>query len=350
MSEVSSNNQHSQLASLYEEMRPDNLYPLWEVLSALVVPSPNTPAHVAKWTYETVRSHLLRAGDLISAEEAERRVLILENPGLLGSSSITPRLYAGLQLILPNEIAPCHRHSQSALRFVMEGAGAYTAVDGEKAYMSPFDLILTPNGSWHDHGNTTDQPVIWLDGLDIPIVQYLDAGFSDRFDGAIHPENAAPRSTQMRYGRNMRPLKSAALVEGVPREPLFHYPYAEWSQALDAVAMHDKPDPYLGHCLEFLNPADGGAVMPTISANVRLLPAGFETGIRRSTEGAIYAVVEGNGEVEVDGQTINLDPQDILVVPSWKPARWRAKNKLIMFSYSDRIVQEKLELYKESFE
>jgi hypothetical protein len=78
-------------------------------------------------------------GTLITAREAERRVLVLENPGLRGASSITRTLYAGLQLILPGEVAPSHRHTQSALRFVLEGKGAYTAVDGERASMHPGD-------------------------------------------------------------------------------------------------------------------------------------------------------------------------------------------------------------------
>ncbi|WP_374526995.1 gentisate 1,2-dioxygenase [Novosphingobium sp.] len=348
MSAVLDNDRKAQLAGLYEEMQPDHLFPLWEVLAKLVVPEPQSPAMPARWSYETIRRFLLRSGDLISAEEAERRVLILENPGLPGQSAITPRLYAGLQLILPGEIAPCHRHSQSALRFVMEGEGAYTAVDGEKAFMNRFDLILTPNGRWHDHGHPGNKPMIWLDGLDIPIVRYLDAGFSDRLDQPSFPESAPPASTQMHYGRNMRPVRSMAAADKAPDVPLFHYPYAQWSEALAAVSAHDAPDPWLGHALEFLNPADGGPVMATVSVGVRLIPAGFETGLRRSTEGAVYVVVEGAGQVEVDGTAIELAAGDIVVVPSWCAARWQARQQLVLFTYSDRGVLEKLKLYKEA--
>ncbi|MDD3798185.1 MAG: gentisate 1,2-dioxygenase [Novosphingobium sp.] len=350
MSIMLDNDRKAQLAHLYDEMRPEHLYPLWEVLAKLVVPQPQSPAEPAHWSYDTIRRHLLRSGDLISAEEAERRVLILENPGLPGQSAITPRLYAGLQLILPGEIAPCHRHSQSALRFVMEGEGAYTAVDGEKAFMNPFDLILTPNGRWHDHGHPGKGPMIWLDGLDIPLVRYFDAGFADRLEEPTFPEQAAPGSTRMRFGRNMRPVRSAAAATDVRGVPLFHYPYAEWSEALAALAGHETPDPWFGHALEFLNPADGGPVMPTISAGVRLLPAGFETGLRRSTEGAVHVVVEGSGEVEIDGETMALEQGDIVVAPSWSSTRWRARKRLGLFAYSDRGVLEKLNLFKESFE
>jgi gentisate 1,2-dioxygenase len=129
----------------------------------------------------------MEAGTLITAREAERRVLVLENPGLRGASSITRTLYAGLQLILPGEVAPSHHHTQSALRFVLEGKGAYTAVDGERASMHPGDFIITPSWSFHDHGNRGEEPVVWLDALDIPIVSMLDAGFAERYPEEIQP-------------------------------------------------------------------------------------------------------------------------------------------------------------------
>ena len=137
-----------ELKEIYTEMQPRNLYPLWEVLGALVTPNPRSAAQVHRWRYADARAYLLRAGDLISAAQAERRVLIMENPGLPGTSSVTPSLYAGLQLILPGEVAPCHRHAQCALRFVMQGEGAFTAVDGEKAVMHTFDLVLTMARPW----------------------------------------------------------------------------------------------------------------------------------------------------------------------------------------------------------
>src|SRR5687768_7692947 len=140
------------------------------------------------------------ASRVISAREAERRVLVLENPGLRGASSITHTLYAGLQLILPNEIAPSHRHTQSALRFVVEGTGAYTAVDGERTIMQPGDFIVTPSWTFHDHGNPGDVPVVWLDGLDIPLVRFLDAGFAERHPRESQPLNRPEGDALARYG------------------------------------------------------------------------------------------------------------------------------------------------------
>ena len=342
-----SNNQKTQLEQLYRQMAPEGLKPLWEVLNALVLPEPASPARPHLWSYAAARDFLMRAGDLISAAQAERRVLILENPGIPGQSAITPSLYAGLQLILPGEVAPCHRHSQCALRFVMEGEGAFTAVDGEKAMMSPFDLVLTPGGQWHDHGNPSPQPMIWLDGLDIPTVRHFDASFAERLGEDVHAESAAPGTSLAAYGHNMRPMRGSAADRRPAGQPLFHYPYSAWRPALDAMAASAEIDPHLGHALEFLNPADGGAIMPTISAHVRLLPAGFETRPRRSTDGTVFVVVEGGGEARIGDETMALSERDIFVVPSWKSLKLRADAPLVLFGYSDRVAQQKLNLFQE---
>jgi gentisate 1,2-dioxygenase len=337
----------AQLEDLYAQMRPRHLYPLWEVLSALVTPEPASSVVAEIWGFDEVRDFLMRAGDLISARDAERRVLILENPGLPGSSGVTTSLYAGLQLILPGEVAPCHRHSQSALRFIMEGDGAFTAVDGEKAIMQPFDLILTPNWQWHDHGNPTDRPMIWLDGLDIPTVRHFDASFSERLGDEAHPETLPPGDTMKRYGRNLRPLRGSTQDRRPADLPLFHYPYAEWKAGLDALAASEHPDDHHGHALEFVNPATGGHVMPTIAAHVRLLPAGFATRPRRSSDGTVMVVVEGQGAARIGDVEHQLAQGDIFVVPSWQVLQLQAATALTLFAYSDRAAQESLGLYRE---
>ncbi len=341
------NDRRAQLESLYAEMRPHSLYPLWEVLAKLVVPQPRSPARPHLWQYGPARDYLLRAGGLISAEQAERRVLILENPGLPGTSAIVPSLYAGLQLILPGEIAPCHRHTQCALRFVMEGDGAYTAVDGERCYMRPFDLVLTPNWQWHDHGNTTNTPMIWLDGLDIPTVRFYDASFAERLATPAQGESIPAGDSIHRYGRNMRPFRGTVAERRPAAQPIFHYPYREWRESLLAVAAVDRPDPHLGHALEFINPADAGPVMPTIAAHVRHLPQGFETKPRRSTDGTVFVVVEGRGTARIEGREQALEERDLFVVPSWHALELRAGTPLTLFAYSDKAAQEKLSLWRE---
>ena len=164
----------SEREAFYERLSIHSVAPLWERLAGMLTPEPNTSAVAAIWRYDDVRPFIMEAGEMITAEEAERRVLMLENPALRGQARITQSLYAGLQLILPGEIAPSHRHTAAALRFIVEGEGAYTTVDGEKTIMRPGDFVITPAWTWHDHGNDSDEPMVWLDGLDIPMVLFLD--------------------------------------------------------------------------------------------------------------------------------------------------------------------------------
>jgi gentisate 1,2-dioxygenase len=329
----------------YETLKPQALAPLWTVLKSLVTPEPNTPCVPHHWPYESVRALLMQGGELITAAEAERRVLIYENPALPGNGCITRTLYAGLQLILPGEIAPCHKHTQSALRFVLEGKGAYT-VDGERAYMHPFDLVLTPGGRWHDHGNDSDTPMIWLDGLDIPLVTALDASFSEHLNGAAqHPQTLQPRDCQARWGANMRPLRRSDTSFPVAA-PLFHYPYANWRPALETCSQNQAPSPHDAYAMEFINPANGGAVMATMSAFCHKVPAGFLTQKQRSTDGMVFVGVEGTGNIEINGEDHLIKPRDVVVVPAWSWRSIMAESDLVLFSYSDRTAQEKLGLWR----
>ncbi len=165
--------------AFYGRADTQHLAPLWTRLK-LLVPEAPTPVGVAHhWRYAEVLPHVMESAEHISAKEAERRVLILENPGLKGSSQITNSLYAGLQIIMPGEVAPAHRHAQSALRFIIEGSGAYTAVDGEKSTMQPGDFVITPSWTFHHHGNESNQPMVWLDGLDIPLVALFNSTFRE---------------------------------------------------------------------------------------------------------------------------------------------------------------------------
>ena len=161
----------------YGRIGARNLKPLWEVLRGQLTVEPNPPETAVLWRYDDVRPFLLEAARLISVEEADRRVLVLENPALPGKTRATQSLYAGLQIIMPGEVAPCHRHTPTALRLMVEGEGAYTTVNGERTSMKPGDFVITRSWSWHDHGNEGRGPVVWLDGLDVPLVGFLNAMF-----------------------------------------------------------------------------------------------------------------------------------------------------------------------------
>src|SRR5260221_2732964 len=256
----------------YERIDRKSLAPLWEVLGDLVTPQPKSPCVPALWRYDEVRPSLMEAGELITAREAERRVLVLENPGLRGASAITRTLYAGLQLILPREIAPSHRHTQSALRFVLEGRGAYTAVDGERASMHPGDFIITPSWAFHDHGNTGDEPVVWLDGLDIPLVGMLDAGFAERHPQEVQPVEKQEGDTLARYGINLVPIEHRRRTSA---SPIFVYPYDRSREALERARRSDAWHPRPGLKMQDAHPTTRGLGRGPLASFPPLPPPGF---------------------------------------------------------------------------
>jgi gentisate 1,2-dioxygenase len=334
---------------LYRDMAPLHLTPLWEVLHALVPREPKTPCVPAHWKYDEVRPFLMRAGEAISAEEAVRRVLILENPALRGQSCITQSLYAGLQLILPGEVAPSHRHTQSALRFIVEGSGAFTAVDGERTTMRPGDFIITPSWTWHDHGNEADVPVVWLDGLDIPLIRFLDAGFAQNADAKSQSVTRTEGTSLARYGHNMAPVRGAAPFGAT--SPIFSYPYERSREALEQLERDAPIDEWDGVKLRYVNPLTGGSPMPTMQTFMQKLPAGFAGKPWRQTDGAVYSVVEGEGVavIEGDGREVrfSFSPRDHFVVPSWHTARLSSAKGCVLFSFSDRPVHEALGIHHE---
>ncbi len=328
----------------YDRIDLQCMTPLWEVLGALVPSTPRSPALAHQWVYADARKHVLESGSLISAAEAERRVLILENPGLRGQSCITQSLYAGLQLILPGEVAPAHRHTQSALRLVLEGQGAYTSVDGERTSMHRGDFIITPAWTWHDHGNTGNEPVVWLDGLDIPIVRFLDTGFAEKREEDLQAITRPEGDALARYGTNMVPVDF--YQRAAEPTKVFVYPWARTLAALKSITS-GKPDPHFGHKQRYVNPATGQSPMPTMAAFSQLVPSGFETQPYRCTDGTVYVCLLGDAEVNIEGRDFRLVENDVLVVPSWHSHQFRAGSETVLFSYSDRPVQQALGLWRE---
>ncbi|HXX21355.1 MAG TPA: gentisate 1,2-dioxygenase [Candidatus Acidoferrum sp.] len=330
--------------AFYDDIAKQNLAPLWERIAGLVTRTPQPAARPVHWRYATVRESLLTAGRLLTAEEAERRVLIFENPGLAGRSQVTDSLFSGLQLLLPGERAHAHRHVASALRLFLEGSGAYTAVDGERTNMQRGDFVITPSSTWHDHGNDGRDPVIWLDGLDVPMVNLFKASFSEGSDAKNASAGAPAGDCEARYGGALLPdgCKATSLSS-----PLLNYRYAEARERLATMLRNGPVDPCHGVKLRYANPLTGGSVMPTMSAAIQLLPAGFRTAPYRSTDGTVFVVVEGRGRSEIGDATFDWAENDVFVAPSWAPQRHDAGTEATLFSFSDRAAQEKLGLWRE---
>jgi len=335
--------------SYRERLAALNVAPLWDVLKGLVPNEPRPKARPHAWKWAVMRDRLIESGAVVSAEEAERRVLMLMNPGLEGLPNATDTIYAGLQLILPGEIARAHRHSQSALRFVLEGTGGYTSVDGVRTEMLRGDFIVTPAWTWHDHGNDGDGPVVWLDGLDVPLVSFLRAGFREEYEESNQfPRTGESDQVLTRYSDALLPIGSS---HAGPTSPIFNYPYARTREVLDRLARYSDVDACHGVNVRYANPLTGGWAIPTIAASMRLIPRGLTTEFFRSVEGTVIVGVEGSPAVEIEGAgRFDIAENDIFIVPGW--SRWRMSagdiSDAVMFTYSDRPVYEKLGLYRET--
>jgi gentisate 1,2-dioxygenase len=272
-----------------------NLVPLWTFFGEWFSAEPRSPAVPHLWRYDELRPVILEAAKEVSTADAERRVLVLENPGLEGRHLATDALYAGLQLIMPGEFARAHRHTAAALRFIVEGANAYTAVAGERCYMLPGDFIVTPSWSWHEHRNESSEPMIWLDVLDVPLIRFLGAGFSERYREPEYPQAVPPGDSRLRYGRNLFPVG----YERAGASPVFAYPFESAYEALDHLRAHSEWDACHGIKMEYIDPTTGGPAVPTISTFLQLVPRGFTTAPYRTTSSSIVAVVRGRGRVTV---------------------------------------------------
>jgi len=333
--------------AFYARLDRNDTAPLWEVLNRLVLPEPNPTILPALWKYDDVRSLLMEAGRLLTVQEAERRVLVLENPGIRGVSQITQSLYAGLQLIQPGEVASSHRHAASALRFVVEGdGGAYTAVDGERTAMHTGDFVLTPSWTFHDHGNPGSSPVIWMDVLDVPIVNMFDTSFAEHHPQETQPVSRKDGDALARFGANMVPVEYSPPRKVSP-SPVFNYPYSRSRPALEELYRNGPVDACHGVKLQYVNPLTGGYPLPTIAAFLQLLPKNFSGKAYRSTDSTIYTVAEGRGRSRIGSSTFTWGPRDIFVVPSWQPVSHEASEEAVLFSASDRAAQKALGLWRE---
>jgi gentisate 1,2-dioxygenase len=297
-----------------ESLTARNLYPLWPSLRAVMPPSkPGARTRPTLWKYDDVRPLLLRAGELTPMAKAERRVLVLANPGHgLANMQATPVIYLGLQLILPGEVAPNHRHTPNAVRIVVEGEGAFTGVDGEKCPMHRGDLILTPSGRWHEHGHQGREPVIWLDVLDLPLMYQLEASYVD--DGAhVRVERDAPRTDALYSAAGLAP--APGFERTADRSPLIRYPWTRTRAALEALHGARAADEPLQ--LAYVNPETGRDVFPTIAFTALMLRPGETRDLGTRSPAQVFHAIEGSGRLSIDGAAFSWTERDTLCAPGY---------------------------------
>ncbi len=323
------------MTELREKFAASNVIAMWEQELR-----PNRP-HVAShlWRWAAMNPLIGEAAGAVNMTDAERRVLILNNPAFAGSAAqgAAPNLSVNLQVLMPGEKARPHRHSMHALRFVLEGEGATTIVEGKACPMLPGDLVLTPGWTWHEHVNAGKDRSVWVDALDVPVHGYLDDRVFE--PGPAHDIDEPPADAVFTAG--LAPDKPAA---SWPYSPKFRYPWTEAAQALEAA----RPDADGARRLRYTNPMNGGAILSTIDCYLLGLSKGPETEAYRTNSNAVCVVVEGEGQSRVGDDTVNWGPKDIFTLPHGQWITHKSLSaKASLFQITDRELFRRLDFLRD---
>ena len=336
-----------ELRALYKGFEDEHLMPLWTQLGDLMPmhPKPKAVPHVWKWSKLLPLAE--KSGELVPVGRGgERRAIGLANPGLGGNAYGSPTLWAAIQYLGPKETAPEHRHAQNAFRFVVEGEGVWTVVNGDPVRMSRGDLLLTPGWHFHGHHNVTDKPMTWIDGLDIPFSQHNDVGFFE-FGSDTVTDYATPDFSQgerLWCHPGLRPLSG---LQDTVSTPIGAYRWEFTDRALtEQLLLEDEGQPATvepGHAaIRYVNPTTGGDVMPTIRTEFHRLREGTETRPRQEVGSSVFQVFEGTGAVVMNGVEHRLEKGDMFVVPSWIQWSLQAESRFDLFRFSDGPIMERL--------
>jgi gentisate 1,2-dioxygenase len=328
--------------SYYERVRDAHLVALWRVPET-DAPEPAPAESPYVWHYDELTGLLEEAGAVDLGGESDRRALNATNPGRVFGTTHT--MVAGYQMVLPGESAPAHRHTPAAIRLMLTGRG-HTVVEGEAVFMEPGDLVLTPGWTWHDHRNDSGEPMVWLDGLDVPFVRGMNAQFYEDFEGKqLQPRLVPEDASVSRYGAGVVPSGESATTR---HSPLTKYSYASSLESLRRLR-EVQGDPEHGVSIDFVNPLTGGPVLPTLACAMDLLPAGRTSRRRRHTSSTVFCVTQGEGCTIVGGERLDWKHKDFFVVPSWTWYEHHATGDqdVTLFSMSDRPLLEPFGLYRE---
>ncbi len=337
-----------ELEAYYEELEALGAGALWTVANDIEPWEPRSSSIPMLWKYEDLRGLVLKSSELVTPEKAGRRVVYLVNDKRKDVSAAVGWLYTGIQVTRPGESTSAHRHRASALRFIMEGDKGYTVVDGNKIMLEVNDFVITPNSTWHEHGVEADgQTCIWQDGLDIPLVNALEANDYAVYDGKqplIAPVNHLPMTFS---GTG---LISPDITWDKPYSPLFKYSWKQVYPALLEAAKVNEGTPYDGIIMQYTNPLTGGHVMQTMGASIQLLRAGEHTKAHKHTGSFVYQCAKGRGYTIINGKRFDWKERDIFCVPSWawhEHANGSDTEDACLFSFNDLPTIEKLGLYQE---
>lgn len=324
-----------------DSMAAQNILPLWDRYHDLLPNEPHPLDRPMLWRWRDMLPLIERAARDVDMAQAERRVLMLCNPAFDGKPFTTTNLFAGLQILEPGEKARPHRHTPSAMRFILEGGSGATVVDGQDCPMLPGDLILTPSWAWHEHYNDGKGRVVWLDALDMPLAKDLDVVFAEGGRPNAFPETLSAFPDAAFATGGLRPVSDAPATD---YSPMFRYP---WTATLEGFAA-TPPGPDGVRRLRYINPVDGGPVIATLDSYAWELAKGQPSATARSTANTVVAVVDGEGVSTIGGEAFSWSKNDVFTVPHWTWASHEAKSETArFFLFTDREVMRRLHFLRE---
>jgi gentisate 1,2-dioxygenase len=329
------------LKQLYADLAEHALMPLWTQRADLMPTSPKPAARPALWRWADLYPLARRAGELVPVGRGgERRAIALANPGIPGQPYTTPTLWCAIQFLGPREQAPAHRHTQTAFRFVVEGDGVWTNVDGDAVAMRRGDLLLTPGWHFHEHHNTTDHPMAWIDGLDIPLVSALDAGFFEFGPDELGTTATPDRSRSERLWGHPG-LTPVGAIGDRPNSPLMAY---RWEHT-DAALTEQLDTVDLDHAgVRYTNPTNGRDALQRIRTEMHRYRGGATSGPVRTVGSSVWQAFAGTATVTIGEQRYDVGQGDLFAVPSWVPLTIEAREDFDAFRFGDDPVYEALGL------
>lgn len=350
MSEVSEDVAKYMKSQIVTDFKDDiaqyNLGPLWEAIPEIMNKTPKPQAEAYLWSKELLDKKMAEAAQIFTPERGgERRAIYFQNPGLTyrkpwGWASTTQTIYAAVQMLLPGEKAPSHRHSQSALRFVSKGSGAYTIVQGERIFMEEGDFLITPKNLWHGHEHVGTEPMLWMDALDIPTLYSIGGTFFEPYADGLQQPGVPDNFTEQRYrGGMVRPVGDDKFTVA----PLANY---KWNRTQEGIKglMNFDPDPHHGFAVEYINPSTGKSANPTLGTRMQYLPAGMHTKALRHTHSTVYHAHKGEGYTVINGVKFDWKAGDYFVVPNWAWYEHVATKDAHLFSVNDIPIMDRFEL------
>lgn len=327
-----------------DELTSLNLVPLWPSLRAVLPPGvPSRKTQPTFWSYKALRPLLMRAGELTPMEKAERRVLVLANPGHgLEKMQASAAMYLGMQLLLPGEWAPSHRHTPNAVRMIVEGKGATTTVNGEKCPMERGDLILTPTGHWHEHEHAGPEPVVWLDVLDLPLIYFTETSYV--IEG--RRQEVQPERGDQAYARG-GVVPSPMFERGEQAYPMLRYPWSEARAALLTLAA-DRPDMEAVQ-VTYINPENGRDAQNNLGFYALMLRPNQTLRLPVRSPAVVFHQIEGSSELRAAEAAHTLHEADTCCTPGYTEVTLRnlsTTQPAFLFMADESPLHRKLGVYE----